>query len=504
MTDSTTPPEAENKKNSANKPVAKSGKKQMRPADSHPQVSEQSASTVTELQPEQQPQTTPSNAVSVASAPAGKPSATTPASDTLSTSKPLESKPSESKQTEPQQPEPKQTMKAAEQPPEDQADRQTAKQDHPSSRAVRRAEEQNSRKKANLAMPLSIIAIVLAISVGAGLYYNEYKQGDSQRDTILALEDKLNALQQDYARLNEQQNSQAQLQQRFTSELQNTAKTLTSYNEEQLKRFGELQNKVSALSSTDANNWLLSEADFLVKQAVRKLNNDRDVITAAMLLASADANLIELNDPSLTDIRRAITRDIATLNAIQRFDAEGVVIKLEQLSNQLDTLPLQVEEQTSQPLAGKAEDLTLSESVADWKDNLTKSWKSFMADFVTVKKRTATVESGKIELTPNQSGYLRENIRLQLLVAAQAVPRQQQNVYDLALQQALQWIKSYYNPQDPAVQAVIGDLEKLQTLKVKVNVPTELTSQPLLDKAVQVRVRNLLAQNASTNNGQGA
>lgn len=49
-------------------------------------------------------------------------------------------------------------------------------------------------------------------------------------------------------------------------------------------------------------------------------------------------------------------------------------------------------------------------------------------------------------LAPNQDIlYLRENIRSRLLVAAQAVPRHQEETYKQALDNVSTWVRAYYN-----------------------------------------------------------
>lgn len=63
-----------------------------------------------------------------------------------------------------------------------------------------------------------------------------------------------------------------------------------SKREELTKQLSEVQEKVATISGTDAKTWLLSQADFLVKLAGRKLWSDQDVTTAAALLKSADAS----------------------------------------------------------------------------------------------------------------------------------------------------------------------------------------------------------------------
>ncbi len=48
------------------------------------------------------------------------------------------------------------------------------------------------------------------------------------------------------------------------------------------------------------NDWLLAEADYLVKMAGRKLWLEHDTASATILLESADHRIAELNDPSMT------------------------------------------------------------------------------------------------------------------------------------------------------------------------------------------------------------
>lgn len=47
-----------------------------------------------------------------------------------------------------------------------------------------------------------------------------------------------------------------------------------------------------------------------------------------------------MNDPSLIDVRRAITEDISALSAVSQVDFDGIILKLNQLSNQVDNLRL--------------------------------------------------------------------------------------------------------------------------------------------------------------------
>lgn len=329
---------------------------------------------------------------------------------------------------------------------------------------------------------LGAIAIALAIALGAGLYYYGQQQAQSQDAATLALQEQLAELKQ----------SQLQEKQQLESLLQQQGKALEAADRQQtslIRQLNELQEKVATISGSDAKTWLLAQADFLVKMAGRKLWSDQDVTTAATLLKSADASLADMNDPSLIDVRRALTEDISTLSAVSQVDFDGIILKLNQLSNQVDNLRLADNNIDDSPM--DADSNELSSSLSEWRQNLTKSWHSFMSDFMTIRRRDSSAEP---LLAPNQDVYLRENIRSRLLVAAQAVPRHQDEVYKQSLETISTWVRAYFDVNDPSTKAFLDELESLSQQSISMDVPDQLKSQPLLEKLMQTRVRNLLAQ----------
>lgn len=129
--------------------------------------------------------------------------------------------------------------------------------------------------------------------------------------------------------------------------------------------------------------------------AGRKLWNDQDIVTAAALLKNADASLAEMHDPSLIEIRRAITQDISTLSAISQIDFDGIILRVNQLSNQVDNLRLADNTTDGSPMDEDNDELT--GTLSEWRQNLSKSWKSFMDNFITI-----------VAGIPQQSHYWRQ------------------------------------------------------------------------------------------------
>ncbi len=331
-------------------------------------------------------------------------------------------------------------------------------------------------------LALSAIAIAIALAAGVGLYGLVKKQATNQTATSDALVSQVTALQK------AQETQKTELE----AVIKKQADALAAANNKQAeltKQLDEVQQKVATISGTDAKTWLLAQSDFLVKLAGRKLWSDQDVTTAAALLKSADASLADMNDPSLITARRAITEDIASLGAVSQVDYDGIILKVNQLSNQIDNLRLADNNDDDSPMDDDSTEL--SSSISEWRVNLQKSWQNFMDSFITIRRRDETAVP---LLAPNQDIYLRENIRSRLLVAAQAVPRHQEETYKQALDNVSTWVRAYYDTDDATTSAFLEEVDKLSQQNITMNVPDELKSQPVLEKLMQTRVRNLLAQ----------
>ena len=342
------------------------------------------------------------------------------------------------------------------------------------------------KSKNNTALILSAVAIAIALAAGIGLYGLNKQQATRQNATTSELASQVAALQK--AQENQKSELEGVIKQQADqlNEAKHQQETLA-------KQLDELQQKVAVISGSDAKTWLLAQADFLVKLAGRKLWSDQDVTTAAALLKSADASLADMNDPSLIGARRAITDDIATLSAVSQVDYDGMILKVNQLANQIDNLRLADNNDDDSPMDADSDEL--SSSISEWRVNLQKSWQNFMDSFITVRRRDETAVP---LLAPNQDIYLRENIRSRLLVAAQAVPRHQEETWKQSLDNVSTWVRAYYDTDDATTKAFLDEVDKLSQQSITMTVPETLQSQALLEKLMQTRVRNLMAQPAVT------
>ncbi|HHF1962586.1 TPA: uroporphyrinogen-III C-methyltransferase [Haemophilus influenzae] len=324
---------------------------------------------------------------------------------------------------------------------------------------------------------LSLFAILVALSIGGAGYYFGQQQMAKIQQKLTALENQTGA---DLSSNNTNNNKRlTQLEQGLKTAQENIAQL------EQLivSKTGEITSlqtqmkQVSQLAiAQQPSDWLFSEADFLLNNALRKLVLDNDVDTAVSLLKLADEALVKVNNSQANEIRSAINQDLKQLLSLSSVDQNAVMQKLSQLANTVDELQaLNVNfDETS-----KNND-KLSNNITDWQQNIEKSATSFLNHFIRISPKQ---NSNKKELlAPNQDIYLRENIRLRLQLAIMAVPRQQNELYKQSLEAVSSWVRSYFDTNAEVTQNFLKLVDGLADTSIYVDVPEQLKSLTLLDK----------------------
>ncbi|HHE9474995.1 TPA: uroporphyrinogen-III C-methyltransferase [Haemophilus influenzae 10810] len=324
---------------------------------------------------------------------------------------------------------------------------------------------------------LSLLAILVALSIGGAGYYFGQQQMAKIQQKLTALENQTGA---DLSSNNTNNNKRlTQLEQGLKTAQENIVQL------EQLivSKTGEITSlqtqmkQVSQLAiAQQPSDWLFSEADFLLNNALRKLVLDNDVDTAVSLLKLADEALVKVNNSQANEIRSAINQDLKQLLSLSSVDQNAVMQKLSQLANTVDELQaLNVNfDETS-----KNND-KLSNNITDWQQNIEKSATSFLNHFIRISPKQ---NSNKKELlAPNQDIYLRENIRLRLQLAIMAVPRQQNELYKQSLEAVSSWVRSYFDTNSEVTQNFLKLVDGLSDTSIYVDVPEQLKSLTLLDK----------------------
>ncbi|MFG0773385.1 uroporphyrinogen-III C-methyltransferase [Vibrio plantisponsor] len=340
------------------------------------------------------------------------------------------------------------------------------------------AEQMNKlEKQSKKGTKLATVAIVLAALLGGGLAIQMQQQQTQYEAQITALRAELNqtrsAVDTQLAEVTQQAEAKA-------TEVTHRAETVL---EQQQKSIQSLQLAMADVKGRRPNDWLLAEADYLVKLAGRKLFLEHDVESATQLMESADQRIASLNDPSLTPLRKAMANDITKLKSVPLIDRDGLVLRLISLQQQVDALPLA---NAILPDAPQETQQVVSDDINNWQDNLMTSLKDFAENFITFRTRDGNVIP---LLSPEQHFYLKENVKAKLETAIKSVYVEQQEIYTTSLKTAQEWSTSFFNQNDNTVQTFQSTLAKLAEQKVQVDYPVKLETQKQLSDVISERLR---------------
>lgn len=336
--------------------------------------------------------------------------------------------------------------------------------------------ESTSRRASSAGAWLGGLSLVLVIAACSGGYLYDNWRSQQQTAALHALELKMTELQSQQPALQES-DKQAQLQ------LRNLSNNQLHLQEKQ----GELEKQLLRLDSRRPNDWLLAEADYLIRMAGRKLWLERDVNAAILLLNEADNRLRDLNDASLLPLRQSLAKDLSQLKELPLIDREGVVLRLGALIDNVDQLTLTGV--TPPPSTEPDDEEQLSDNLSDWRSNLQKSWHAFAENFITIRRRDGNTEA---LISPQQTWYLKENLKTRLLQAQLAVYREQQSVYEDNLHKAATWLTQYFDANDGTNQYMQSEVEKLLEQPIVTDYPKQFATQAQLEELVHQRLQRLM------------
>ena len=324
---------------------------------------------------------------------------------------------------------------------------------------------------------LSLLALLVALGLGGAGYYFGQQKTDEIQQKLTILEAKI--AQYSSVVTGDTTNAQVTQLEKAVSETQEKLNRFEQTVLSKEQEFATLRQQLAQVSqlaiAQQPNDWLFSEADFLLNNALRKLVLDNDVDTGVSLLKLADETLAKVNNSEAMAIRSAINQDLKQLLSVESIDQNAVMQRLSQLANSVDELPVLNVNFGDEPNSDK-----LSDSLADWQSNAEKSAISFLNHFIRITPKQGA--DRKELLAPNQDIYLRENIRLRLQLAIMAVPRQQNDLYKQSLEAVATWVRSYFDTSAEVTQSFLKSLDELAELSVYVDVPSQLQSLNLLDK----------------------
>lgn len=302
---------------------------------------------------------------------------------------------------------------------------------------------------------------------------------------------RFNKLREDVARTLQKDNASNAETAQLVRDIQETAKELQVKVGVLESRQTEAQSQQAALEqmyqdiSKNRDEWALTEIEQVLSTASQQLQLAGNVQGALIALANADRSLSRSDKPQFITIRRAIARDIDKLKALPSVDQAGIALRLDNVISQIDTLPLLSDERPAEPIApgrvngngvqkGKPaaarppQELSLGQRVTEtWRN-----WSGEMWDDIRQLVRVRTVDTPEaLMLSPSESYFVRENLKLRLLNARLALLSRNEGTFRDDIGNAQQTLVKYFDTRARSTIAAQALLRQVQANNVSIDVP---------------------------------
>ena len=206
-------------------------------------------------------------------------------------------------------------------------------------------------------------------------------------------------------------------------------------------------------------NWLVDEAESMLNTASQQLMLSGNLQGAVSVLEHIDSRLSRFEQPELIPIKQAISNDLAALKNRPYVDISATALRLDRLESGISGLPL-VLDGVLKPGAAPVE----AANSGTWWENTWEKSLNALKGLVEVRHLDS---NDAMLISPDQTYFIRENLRLRLLDARIALLQHNGEVYQSDLNNVEATVKQYFDSKSPATQSWLKELAELKALDVR-------------------------------------
>ncbi|MFA6902970.1 MAG: uroporphyrinogen-III C-methyltransferase [Gallionellaceae bacterium] len=234
-------------------------------------------------------------------------------------------------------------------------------------------------------------------------------------------------------------------------------------------RYAETQGQRTALETLyqdlarSRDQMMLAEVEQLLLIAGQQLQLAANVKAALIAMQQADSRLQRLDRPALNSLRAAISKDMDKLRALPDVDVSAINARLDNLISIVNRLTL------VQDLRMAKNDIAPAVATAD------SSWKNLLREIWQDAKNLVRIENMHQDelplLSPTQTFFLRENLKLRLLSARIALLSRDEASFKHDIKTAQDWIKLFFDVKSADGIQAVSMLQKLNASSIKIDLP---------------------------------
>ena len=224
---------------------------------------------------------------------------------------------------------------------------------------------------------------------------------------------------------------------------------------------GQLEELIQSLSRSHDEN-LLVDVEAAIRVALQQTAITGSAEPLVATLKQSDERLARYNQPRLEGVRRAIVRDLDRVKAASVADISVLGIKLDEAIRMVDELPLVAVVDTrrdpardaARPASAASRSASAAggraaSTTAAWSAQIGEFWNTFSGrvwgEAKSLVRVTQTDHPDAMLLAPEQSYFLRENLKLRLLNARLALLSRQFSTAQTDLQGAQAALDRYFD-----------------------------------------------------------
>jgi uroporphyrin-3 C-methyltransferase len=308
--------------------------------------------------------------------------------------------------------------------------------------------EDKEKKAGKKAITLATVAILLSLGAAGAAGYGVWLQKNQTDQQLLQLSETNSQLQAKLQQQAQQLNGLNNLKQ-----LPSQTQKLAGEQDKQRQQMIQLAGELAKTQGPKPSDWLQAEAEYLLRLANHRLQLEGDIKGAETLLGNADERLKEADNPSLFAVREAIAQERLSLSALAPVDKSGLFFAIAALENRIDQLPL--------PLGPEDRSSVNSGLGKASADSETPIWQTLWQEaksLIVVRHRDEAITP---LLPPQESMYLRHNLRLTLQQAQIALMKEDSPLYKTLMQQASDWVGDHFDTKQHLTQTVLKELGQL-------------------------------------------
>jgi uncharacterized protein HemX len=227
---------------------------------------------------------------------------------------------------------------------------------------------------------------------------------------------------------------------------------------------------LAGISEGARDAWIIAESEYYMQIANAQLQLANNPHLATLALRMADERIVQLSDPRLTDVRRALSDELAALEMMEKPDIEGATLTLASLARVVDSLPL----------AGPDEAAEAAADVDPEQSGVSRAWSSVKSAMTGMVKVTPPDQARLVRLSPDAEYFLRNNIALQLQAARLALLRGERAIFEQSLDDTSAVLNDYFDTNSAPVTSALSTIAEIRGLAFTTEAPDISESLRLL------------------------